>query len=491
MDPIEWRNSKRLASSLGLWSEGDGPLYRQLADAIAHLIAVGAIAPGESLPPERALSDELDVARGTVVRAYAVLAEGEHVERIRGSGTRVTDRVAPSSGRPVSRPSRRDLVSDPLFSPAHAAIDLRVAVPDILPSVLDVLDSVDLRAHADALDDDEPAGIPALRERIARHHTDRGLATTPQQILITAGAQSGIALCASLLAQPGDVALREETSWPGFIDAVAREGARTEGVESDDDGIVPDALERAIVRHRPALLALNPHHHNPTGTRLSPDRRRRVAQLGADFGVPIVEDRVLAPLAFDHRPPPIPLAGEITGSDRRTDHLLVDSVNKVAWPGLRLGWIRADSAAISQLRSLRATVDLYSPIHSQLAALALLDRYDELAAERVLQLRERAELLVDALQDAIPDWGVRRPRGGLVLWIRLPQGSAAGFCEHAARYGVLIAHGEQFGSSDDTHVRIAFTDPPASIEQAVPRLAAAWQHFDTRRDRPLAATRRA
>ena len=491
MAPTSWRNPERLASSLGLWSSGDGPLYRQLADAIDHLIAVGAIAPGEVLPPERALSNELDVARGTVVRAYAVLTERHQVERVQGSGTRVADRTAASSDRPSARPSRRELVSDPLFSPSHAAIDLRVAVPDVLPTVLDVLDSVDLRAHIDVLDDDEPAGIPALRDRIARHHTDRGLPTTPQEILITAGAQSGIALCAALLTQPGDVALREETSWPGFIDAVARQGGRTQGVDSDDDGIVPDALERAIVRHRPALVALNPHHHNPTGSRLSPERRRRVAQLGADFGLPIVEDRVLAPLAFDRQPPPLPLAAEITGSDRRTDHFIVDSVNKVAWPGLRLGWIRADPAAISQLRSLRATVDLYSPIHSQLAALALLDRYDELAAERVLQLRARAELLVDGLRAEIPEWDVRRPRGGLVLWIRLPEGSAAGFCEHAARYGVLIAHGEQFGSSDDTHVRIAFTDPPESIEQAVPRLAAAWQYFDTSRDRPLAATRRA
>jgi DNA-binding transcriptional MocR family regulator len=471
--------SRQLASMLGAWSAGSGSLYAQLSAAVSRLITDGVLRDGDRLPPERALAAELDVSRGTVVSAYRALAEAGAVERIQGSGTtvRTTETLEPTA--PVR-------IGDPLFAVAPRSIDLLVAMPTILPRVLDLVGTLDLAAHAEHLDDDEPAGIAPLRSRIADRMTEDGLPTSPSQVLVTAGAQQGIVLCALLLTAPGDVVLHESPTWPGLIDTVTRLGGRTHGIEMDGDGIVVEALRSAIERMRPAYIALNPHHHNPTGTRLSPRRRSQVAELASSYGVPLLEDRVVTRLAFD-RNIPRPLAAEVDES-MRGRHIVVDSVNKAAWPGLRVGWVRADAQLISELRSLRAMSDLYSSIQAQLAALPVLDDLDAVVTDRVAHLRTRADRLVECLAAELPDWHVPRPRGGMVLWVPVPAGSAAAFAAHAARYGVQVASGQQFGAPDDAHLRIPYTASLASLEEGVRRLAAAWREFDPETQPPLSPT---
>lgn len=463
--------SERLASMIGLWSSGRGPLYGQLADAVERLIGGGLVRHGDLLPPERRLAATLEVARGTVVSAYGQLAERGLVARVQGSGTRVQ---APATLE-VETASR---IGDPLFDSTPLAIDLLTAVPRVLPRVLDLVNAVDLGRYGAALDDTEPAGILPLRQRIADLMTADGLTTTHQQVLVTTGAQQGIVLSTMLLTKPGDVVLCEAKTWPGLVDNVTRLGGRTHGVAMDANGLIVDELQQAIERMRPAFIALNPHHHNPTGTRLSPDRRRRVAELAREYAVPLVEDRVVARLAFDGQVPP-PLAALDAGDTESGPHLVVDSLSKVAWPGLRLGWIRADPRTVTRLRSLRALTDLYSSTHSQIASLAVLDDLDAVLADRIGELRARSDCLLAALAEHLPEWPVDRPRGGLVVWIALPEGSASAFSTHAARFGVLVANGRQFGAgADDGHIRIPFAAPEAELEEGVRRLAMAWREFD-------------
>lgn len=470
MDQDSRLEPERLAALIGLWSDGPGPLYAQLATAVERLVDTGVLRSGELLPPERGLATCLQVARGTVVNAYGLLAERGLVERTRGSGTRVaTGGTAHFDGR--------ERLSDPLFDTAPRAIDLLVATPSALPRVLRAAGAIDLSRHAGAVDDTDPAGIPALRERIADHITATGLPTTASQVLVTAGAQHAILLCTMLLTGPGDVVLCEETTWPGLVDNVARHGGRTHPVPMDAGGVVVDELRLAVERLRPSFIALNPHHHNPTGTRLTPKRRRQVAELAAAYGVPLVEDRVVSHLAFDGQVP-APLASEVPAGRDRSHHIVVDSISKTGWPGLRIGWLRADAQMVAQLRSLRALTDLYTPIHSQLTAISVLDEFDAVVADRVDQLRPRADRVLDLLHRELPDWEVARPRGGMVLWIRLPDGSAASFCEHAARHGVLIANGRQFGDDGDRHLRLPYTAGEAELDEGVRRLARAWQSFD-------------
>ncbi|WP_040492504.1 aminotransferase-like domain-containing protein [Ilumatobacter nonamiensis] len=482
MAPISSSNApkvgtNRLVQLLGPWSTHDGPLYQQLAAEITTLIASGSLRAGEQLPPERTLASALSVSRGTIVRAFDQLASDGAVERLRGSGTIV-------AGRPVTTGTRSDdFIGERLWATEGAAVDLLKAIPIMLPEVADLVSSIDLTPHAADLDGAEPLGWWRLRESIAALHTRQGLPTSPHQVLVTSGAQQAISLVAGAMAHPGEVVLGEEDTWPGLIDAVQHIGARFEPVQLDRDGLVVDDLEAKIDRFRPSLMAFNPQHQNPTGSRLPPERVAAVAALARRYRIPTLEDRVAADLGFDRRHLPA-----IDEHDTGGYGLIAGSICKVAWPGLRLGWLRADAQVINRLRSHKAVADMFTPAISQALGLAVVERYDELTGRRLDQLRPAADLVLATLREQLDDWSYAPLRGGLSVWASLPEHtSATAFVQHANRHGVLIASGRQFGAidADCPNIRIPFTAPYPQLAEGLQRLSHAWRTFDRQ---PVAAT---
>ena len=161
--------------------------------------------------------------------------------------------------------------------------------------------------------------------------------------------------------------------------------------------------------------------------------------------------------------------------------LITGSVCKVVWPGLRLGWLRADAQVVNRLRAHKAVADMFTPAISQMLGLAVLDRYDELVATRLAQLRPAADLVLDTLRDELPDWTVSPVRGGLSVWASLPDhASASAFVQHAGRHGVLLASGRQFSAldADCPQIRIPFTADQATLAEGLRRVIDAWRTFD-------------
>ncbi len=459
----------RLADMLGRWSEGTGPLHRQLTRAIAGLIDRGILRHGDILPPERRLADALAVSRGTVVKVYGQLAADDLVARRQGSGTTVT--TTPMAAGATTTGSR---LGAALFERNDTSIELLVAVPDPLPQALSIASNLDLDRYSEHLSRDEPAGIEPLRERIAAHITADGLPTRPSEILVCAGAQQGLALVNQLFVQTGEYVLTEDWTWPAAVDGVTSRGGRVHGTAVDETGLIPSKLETDIANFRPTMIMLNPHHHNPTGTRTSEDRRAEIARLAAAYGVVLAEDRANAHLAYDGVVAP-PFASYGAGGQE----ILIDSICKVAWPGFRIGWVRADAQIIAELRELRALADLSSPIPMQIAAIDVLDAWDELVAARVAQIVERRDLLFAACAEFLPTWRAHKPRGGLVSWWEIPSGAAADFASFAKRFGVQVASGRQFAAylGDDRHIRLPFTATEGELIEGVRRLGLAWTAY--------------
>ena len=462
-------DSAVLAARLGRWSHGDGTLSAQLAQRIRSLAATGELRPGDRLPAERALAAAISVSRGTVVSAYAALAEQGAVERRQGSGTRI-------AGLSVThaRDNRRGGRGEALFSALPDAIDLLRTVPQIPDAAVAII-----RAHEPRLDlalspETDPAGFPMLRQQIADLLTTEGTPTSPEQILVTHGAQQAISLVVNALVGPGDVVLAEEVTWPGVTDTVGLRGGSVHGIAMGEDGIDVAALEVAMARMRPALVALNPHHQNPTGTRLSADSRTRIADLAAEYGVPIVEDRVVAGISFDGVVPPT-LAAE------RVDApvIVVESVSKWAWAGLRVGWLRADPVLVRRLRGARQLADQSTSVPAQLLASDLLEHAAQLRREVSSTHQERLRLLLRLMAEHLPDWTFREPRGGLALWAALPVGSADALARIAAVHGVAVAGSGEFaaGVSPDDHIRIPFTAADAVLTEGIRRLGDAWREY--------------
>lgn len=461
--------ASRLAGRLGRWAHGDGTLTVRLAQAIAALIEGGELRPGDRLPAERALAGAIAVSRGTVVSAYGLLSDDELVERRQGSGTRVAGPIG------AAVPSReRTARGEGLFSASPSGIDLLRAVPAMPQLVIDLV-----RAHTPTLDpvtlaETDPAGLPILRARLAALFEEEGTPAMPAQILVTHGAQQAISLVVDELVSPGDVVLTESVTWPGLADSVRRRGGRVHGVSIGPDGIDVDELEAAIVALRPVLIAVNPHHHNPTGTRLPAASRQRIADLSAEYGVPVLEDRVLAHVSFDGVVPP-------TLAALRPDApvIVVDSLSKWSWSGLRIGWVRADPVLVRRLRGVRQLVDQSTSVPAQLLALDLVDEARALRLDTSQTHAAASAHLLEAMAEHLPDWDVTPPRGGLAFWARLPVGSATALARVAAMRGVAVAGGTEFTASVvyDDHIRVPYTAPEAVLQEGVRRLGEAWRDY--------------
>ncbi|HLM65532.1 MAG TPA: PLP-dependent aminotransferase family protein [Acidimicrobiales bacterium] len=476
--------SQSVEGVIGRWSDGPGPLHRKLSDALRRAIERGHLPAGDRLPSERDLALRLAVSRSTVVAAYDTLRSEGLLESRQGSGTRVCTGATtdPHVSLPVS-PIYRSLIDDPgdLISLACAVFPSHPLVAEALAAVA-AEDADKLLAHTGYL----PAGLPTLREALAESLTDEGTPTTPDQILITTGAQQAVSLATTLIVRAGDDVVVETPSFSGTLDIFRARGARLVPVPVDDEGVDTRAVAAAVAAARPALLYLMPTFHNPTGASLAAHRRRDIAELVAAQDLPLVEDNALegAPLD-DERPRPI-----AAYAPPGAPVLTAGSFSKTAWGGLRVGWLRGPATAISRLAEIKAMNDLGSPLLDQAVAARLVPYLPKLRDDHRVMLRHNLAVASELLAAALPEWEWRVPQGGPSLWIRLPGGNAAAFAQMALRYGVEVIPGDVMSPTGDhgDHIRFPYTGEPPVLEEIVRRLAQAWRAYRPVHDMP--ATRR-
>jgi DNA-binding transcriptional MocR family regulator len=454
------------------WLARPGPLYQRLADALRLAVQHGRIVSGSRLAPERSLATTLGVSRSTVVAAYDDLASSGWVERRQGSGTWVA----------ASAPRRTRVMT--LRTPAAVAadeLDFTVAVP-----WLDAAQEAELReASVDAWSDSRyhPLGLPELREAIAASYTQGGLATHPDQVVVTTGAQQAIALTVSAFVRPGDACVLETPTFFGAIDACRSAGARLVGVPV---GTGPAAwttaaadLGDAFEQHSPRWVFLTPTFQNPTGALMPTAVRRAVADLVSRHEVPLVEDETLADLSFGTGTPPS--IASLAAPDAPV--ISVGSLSKLYWAGLRVGWLRAPENLVPRLAQSKTLADFGTSSPSQRVALRLVADLPRLRRDRRLRALPSRDLLVALLREQLPSWRFDVPDGGQFLWVELPTSNATAYTQVAARYGVRVFPGVAMavGGAPDTWLRLPFTMPTDVLPEAVSRMAAAWDEF-VRRD---------
>lgn len=448
------------------WADGKGPLYRRLAASI-RTASQRSDFGGSRLPPERLLARQLGVSRTTVTAAYALLAEDGFLDRRQGSGTRV--RVVQRQPQPARlhlRPEAMDTLN---------LLTAYVAGPRGLP--LGALESLVEELGLLALESGySPAGYPPLRTALATYFSSTlGVPTTEDQILVTTGAQQAINLASRLFVQsPDEPVVVEDPTYHGALDALAAVGARLVAVPTDRQGVRLEALAQAFKAEVPRMAYLMPTFHNPVGGVLTDHGRREVVRLVQENGVPLVEDLTVAPLTLDREPPP-PLAAYAPDSPILT----IGSLSKFFWAGLRVGWVRAAPATIYALTRLKATADLGGSMVSQAIASRLFPCYEEVRAVRCQELSERLDLLERALSERLPSWVWEHPRGGLVLWVRLPFGSARVFTQVALQHGVALVPGTEMSPTQgfDSYLRLPFGLEPEVLAEAVARLGRAWDVY--------------
>jgi DNA-binding transcriptional MocR family regulator len=461
--------SSGVVAVLGPWaSSGHGTLAQRLAHGLRQAIDAGLLADGTPLPSERLLATTLAVSRSTVTSALDELrADGLLVSR-QGSGTVVRGRREPDVGG--------GRIAEHFAG--VAGIDLATANPPD-PSHLPTI-SVDIAALMSGGDGPgvQPLGLAKLRSAIAARETGVGPFTDAEQIHVTSGAHQAIALVAMALLAPGDVLATEDPTYPGIFDVADVLGVTVTGIEGDAAGLRPEALQRTLAAERPTLLYLQSGPHNPTGCVPSPARLRALAEVLDDHGATtVLEDTALADLTFAGRIRP-----ELADLCRRAPVVSVRSLSKVAWGGLRVGWLRAPSPVVERTMHRRLALDLGTSVPSQLFALALLDHLDDIAVHRRRMLQGAVEHALDRVAVELPDWRVTPPLGGSVLWAELPVTDSGPYVQLARRHGVHVLPGSisRPGRQDSAFVRICVDRSLEVVDAGLQRLALAWQDYTAR-----------
>ncbi len=377
-----------------------------IAEAIARDVEQGTLRPGDRLPPQRRLAERLGLAVGTISRGYGEAEERGLVVGEVGRGTFVR---RPES---LERWSRDTGGGDEV-------IDLGLNLNDLLPREEEAgLFSETLRAIADG--HTEPllryrpdTGLPSHRSVAARWIRRTGLEASPENIVITAGAQHALSVILSHLLPSAAVLLTAQLTYPGLKSLAQSYGVRIRGVEMDEEGITPDALEEACTRvPEPAALYLVPTIQNPLGGTLSPARRDAIAEIAERHDVLVVEDDIHAHLTED---PPLPLAAR---APERT--LYLQGFSKVLNIGLRTGFVATPTALLEKLRAgVRSSLWIPAPLMAEITSRWIQEgTADRIIEEKRARLSERqtsAREILDGF-DVLGD-----PRASH-LWLRLPEG---------------------------------------------------------------------
>ena len=321
-------------------------------------------------------------------------------------------------------------------------------------------------------------GTVELRERICEVMSlsgiDASTGASPDDVVVTVGGQQGLDLVARLFLDPGDVVLAEGPTYVGALGVFQAAQAQVQHVAMDADGLVPAALEEAIVESagRAKFLYTIPTYQNPAGVTLTDARREEVLDICERHNLLVVEDDPYGMLSFAGEAPR-PLR-----SRRREGILYVSTFSKTFAPGLRVGWILAPHAVREKLVMASEANILCPSAFAQGAVtqyLSTMPWREQIKTYREIY-RERRDALLDALRDLMPagtTW--TRPGGGLFVWANLPDGldsKAMMPRAIAARVAYVPGTGFYADGTGRANLRLNFSFPPPDrIREGVRRLA--------------------
>jgi DNA-binding transcriptional MocR family regulator len=311
-------------------------------------------------------------------------------------------------------------------------------------------------------------GYGPLREWLGgRHGVD------PARIIVTNGGLQGFVFYAEeLLAErPGRV-LVEAPTYDRPLKILARLGAEVRSVAMDGEGLDPEALERELAAGNTSFIYTIPTFQNPSGRTLSTERRRRVIELAAAHGVPVLEDDPYGLVRYEGEAPPS--LHELEGGELVT---YASSFSKTVAPGVRSGWFVAPADLAARLEARAVSNYISPPFLTQATVHELIERgaFEQNLARVTGLLRARRDAMLGALEEHF-DGGAtwNRPEGGYFLWVDLPV-PASELLERAEAAGVTFVKGSDFfagGEGGQRSARLAFSyESPSEIVEGVSILA--------------------
>jgi 2-aminoadipate transaminase len=317
-------------------------------------------------------------------------------------------------------------------------------------------------------------GLRSLREYIAvRYKRQHNLNVSADDILITTGSQQGLDLMGKVLINQGDTVLLEKPAYLGAIQAFTLYEPEFIQVNLQEDGLDIDQLKIELNKKPVKLMYVVPNFQNPTGITYSLEKRKEIAKILSEYSTILIEDDPYGELSFDGE------AFPYIADEGLENNVLFGSFSKIITPGMRIGWICTKNRELmSHLVTAKQAADLHTNIFSQFLINDYLRHND--VDKHITKIRslykEQCSAMLDAIDRYFPkDVKVTRPKGGMFLWITLPdKKNSMELFNRAMEMKVSFVPGNPFytqGNSFST-LRLNYTNSSAlMIEEGIKRLA--------------------
>ncbi len=468
------------------------PLARRIANHFRSGILGGEYGVGARLPTVRSVAARLGTTPQTVAAAYRILSEQGLVRPRVGAGTVVLPQsgVVETDEAPAARPAQRLPLVAPLATPSFHETYRRLLHLDreavsggfasytpaleLYPGEATALLRSLLRRDGPRLFQmGGPEGDAGLRGAVSHLLVAAGSTVTPKDVVITSGAQEGLALAFRALAAPGDTVVVESPTYLGALEALVTGGVRVVGVPVGPDGVDPDEVSSVVSRVGAKVFYTMPSFQNPTGHTMSLTRRRRLLAVARRHGLVLVEDAAAVDLHYDGPPPPSLLA-----LDRDGLVVHVGTFSKTLFSGIRLGYVIARGPLLEPLLRLKYVTNVHVPLLLQRLGQAFLAgrRWRSHLARVRPAYRARRDAMLSALGRELGGRAAwTAPGGGFSLWLTLPpELDAADLFRLTFERGVSFVPGPVFFPEAVQHhtLRLCFSSAaPEQISRGVAALA--------------------
>jgi Transcriptional regulators containing a DNA-binding HTH domain and an aminotransferase domain (MocR family) and their eukaryotic orthologs len=300
---------------------------------------------------------------------------------------------------------------------------------------------------------------PMIDKLVERMRNKEKVDASAANIILTTGSQQGLALCAMMFLDEGDVVVAENPSYLGGINACRPYGVSFIGVDTDDEGMDTKELDKVLAENPSVkILYVIPNFQNPTGKAWSLQRRKDFMEVINKYDVIVVEDNPYGEIRFKGEFVP-----SLKSMDTQGKIVYLGSFSKILAPGLRIAWICADPEVVKEAELIKEGWDLQCNQFVQVQAVQYMEDFDlEAHIAEIQQLyMKKCDLMLEMMDKEFPE-NVKytRPEGGMFIWVELPENVDADvLLDTALAHGVAYIPGEPFfanGGPKNT-IRMNFT----------------------------------
>lgn len=381
------------------------PKRTMLAEAIISAIDSGELPYGFRLPTHRELAHRLGYSVQTVSASYQEVQRRGYIRSVVGSGSIVIANNPGKDGNFILAPGPSDGADMSTVLPTYTM--LHEAASRRMMTALGRADNSIWMSPSRPL-----AGLPHHRDAAAKWLLSLGVDVPTDQIFLTNGATHAIFVALSVIARPGDVVLTERLTENGIVGAANVLGLSLKGLETDDQGIIPDALDAACRKNDIAALIWIPSLGNPTAHLARAERRREIANIAKRHDIAVIEDEIYKPL-LDEELPSISTLLPKKG-------FFISGFSKSVMAGLRVGYLTAPAPFAMRVASvLRSTTWSVAPLLAEIASRWI---GDGTAEQLINAQREEANARQEILAEHLAPHIASTHRSALSAWLEIPSG---------------------------------------------------------------------